>query len=505
MGDLSNMEWLASLGNQLSGPIPAEIGNMSNLQGLMLEGNQMSGEIPGELGSLSNLIRLWLGWNELSGEIPAELGDLSNLADLHLMGNQLSGPIPPVLGDLSYLSGLNLSDNQLSGPIPTELRSLSRLTSLNLGNNHLSGAVPTELGDLTKLERLELEGNQLTGQIPGSFTSLTSLSTFYFRDNAGLCAPTDFEFREWLKAIEHVLGFACDFAPDRSVLVRLYNATDGANWRESANWLTDLPMGEWDGVDTDDEGRVIRLNLEGSQLSGQIPTELSGLSNLTWMNLSHSQLTGGVPSQLGNLSRLEWLSLDNNQLTGTVPPQLGNLHNLEGLHLSGNQLTGCIPAELRDVRHNDFEQVGLPFCAPQWPGSPIVSIAATTTPMVRIDSPVPVTATFSEPVNGLTVDDITVANGDVNNLVGSDGDTVYTFDVTPNAVGIVTVDIAADMAEDYEGNSNTAAEQLLLGLPYDDDHDGAIGPAEILEAVRDYFSDKLEAQHILELVRLYFQ
>jgi hypothetical protein len=36
-----------------------------------------------------------------------------------------------------------------------------------------------------------------------------------------------------------------------------------------------------------------------------------------------------------------------------------------------------------------------------------------------------------------------VANGSVDSLVGSDGDMVYTFDVTPNAIGEVTVDIPA--------------------------------------------------------------
>ena len=46
---------------------------------------------------------------------------------------------------------------------------------------------------------------------------------------------------------------------------------------------------------------------------------------------------------------------------------------------------------------------------------------------MRLGTPVPVTATFSEPVSGFTVDDIGVANGAVGNFTGSDGDAVYTF------------------------------------------------------------------------------
>ena len=43
---------------------------------------------------------------------------------------------------------------------------------------------------------------------------------------------------------------------DREALVALYNATDGENWDRSANWLSDAPLGEWEGVNTDGDGRV---------------------------------------------------------------------------------------------------------------------------------------------------------------------------------------------------------------------------------------------------------
>ena len=96
---------------------------------------------------------------------------------------------------------------------------------------------------------------------------------------------------------------------------------------------------------------------------------------------------------------------------------------------------------------------------------------------MRLRTAIPVTTTFSEPVNGFAASDVTVANGTVSNFVGSDGDSVFTFDVTPNAVGVVTVDIAAGVAQDSDGNGNTTAAQLSLGLPYDDDHDGVISRA----------------------------
>ena len=68
----------------------------------------------------------------------------------------------------------------------------------------------------------------------------------------------------------------------------------------------------------------------------------------------------------------------------------------------------------------------------------------------------------------------------------------------------MTVGIAEGVAQDSDGNGNTAAVQLTLGLPYDDDRDGAISATEVLMAVADYFNDRLSAQHVLQVVALYF-
>ena len=66
---------------------------------------------------------------------------------------------------------------------------------------------------------------------------------------------------------------------DRAALAALYNATDGENWYDN-NWLSDAPLGEWRGVTTNDDGRVIELSLSYNKLSGELPPELVSLS--TW-------------------------------------------------------------------------------------------------------------------------------------------------------------------------------------------------------------------------------
>ena len=138
---------------------------------------------------------------------------------------------------------------------------------------------------------------------------------------------------------------------DRAALVALYNATDGANWLNNDNWLSNATMGVWDGVTTDSDGRVTRLLLSNNQLTGEISAELGSLTNLEWLRLTSNQLTGEIPAELGSLTNLRALQLQRNQLTGEIPAELGSLTNLKYLNLSFNQLTGGIPAELGDLTH----------------------------------------------------------------------------------------------------------------------------------------------------------
>ena len=169
------------------------------------------------------------------------------------------------------------------------------------------------------------------------------------------------------------------------------------------------------------------------------------------------------------------------------------------LKLAQNRLTGCVPEGLLGVADNDLGQLGLPACGPA-----VVMSVATTSIAVRTGTPIAVTATFDEPVTGFTVGDVSVVNGSAGSFSGSDGDTVYTFEVVPNAIGAVTVDIAADAAEESGGNGNRAAPRLWLGIPYDDDGDGAISRNEAIAAITDYFADRITRDEVLGVITLYF-
>ena len=55
---------------------------------------------------------------------------------------------------------------------------------------------------------------------------------------------------------------------DRAALVALYNATDGANWKGKTNWNTSAPLSRWFWVETNNAGRVVKLDPRYNNLRG---------------------------------------------------------------------------------------------------------------------------------------------------------------------------------------------------------------------------------------------
>ena len=163
----------------------------------------------------------------------------------------------------------------------------------------------------------------MTGVLPEGLTGLSALETFNFHNNPGLCAPVDEAFQAWLRSIASAIGSSCatvDSVEDRAVLVELHGSMDGEKWTANTNWLSDRPIREWHGVTIDASGRVNGLVLFRNGLTGEIPTELGNLSNLTGLYLGENQLTGEIPTELGNLSNLTRLYLDGNSgLSGPLP------------------------------------------------------------------------------------------------------------------------------------------------------------------------------------------
>ena len=114
----------------------------------------------------------------------------------------------------------------------------------------------------------------------------------------------------------------------------LYEATDGDNWTNNSNWGTNWSLHTWQGVTTNDEGQVLKLDLHNNNLSGELPDSLGNLVNLEYLDLSVNHIEGVIPESLGNLVNLDVLGLQENQLEGAIPDSFGRLSRLHWLDLS---------------------------------------------------------------------------------------------------------------------------------------------------------------------------
>ena len=264
--------------------------------------------------------------NGLRGTLPMELGRLEFLEDLLISTNAIRGTIPSSLGGLARLRNLILTGNDISGSIPVSLGGLARLRILDLSFNELTGSIPNSIGKLVNLESLNLRGNQLSGSIPRSLGDILLVSVYL--DESGFlgCIPDglqDVQHRG-LPKLRFCVYVGGSPESDRQALVDLYNRTDGANWKDNSNWLTDAPLSDWYGVSADADGRVIELSLDQNGLTGQIPETIGALSQLVFLDLSSNALTGNIPVTIGNLVNLHILLLPDNlpnieEIIGLLP------------------------------------------------------------------------------------------------------------------------------------------------------------------------------------------
>ncbi|PQQ10355.1 putative inactive leucine-rich repeat receptor-like protein kinase [Prunus yedoensis var. nudiflora] len=88
---------------------------------------------------------------------------------------------------------------------------------------------------------------------------------------------------------------------------------------------------------------VTSLNLQSLNLSGEIPSSICELPNLSQLNLAENLFSQPIPLHLSQCTSLETLNLSNNLIWGTILNQISQFGSLKVLDLSKNRLEGNIP------------------------------------------------------------------------------------------------------------------------------------------------------------------
>ncbi|KAG8646245.1 hypothetical protein MANES_10G136732v8 [Manihot esculenta] len=354
LGNMTSLTHLSLYWNNIQGWIPSSIGKLCNLKFLSLRFNNLTGNIPDFQGESVNcpfeipfpsLQILVLSSNQLVGQLPYWLGSLKNLVVLDLEYNSLQGPIP-VLDNLKKLVVLKLAENELNGTLPDSLQQLSELYELDVSNNHLTGIVSeSHFSKLSKLKDLDLSGNFFILNVTSFWVPPFLLESLYISS----CLLNS-SFPVWLKSQSNIIYLHFSNVSVSGIVPDWF-------WVMSAN-LKDL--------------NASFNQLQGNQLTGEIPISVGEMLSAAVIDLSRNNLTGSIPSSLGNCSSLEVLDLQKNFLSGKVPGSLSQLNMLQTLHLSSNKLSGEIPSFFHNWSSLETLDLGdnrLTGNIPPWTGS----------------------------------------------------------------------------------------------------------------------------------------
>ncbi|GAY65679.1 hypothetical protein CUMW_242990 [Citrus unshiu] len=316
------LEYLDLSLNGLFGTIPSQIGNLSKLSYISLDSNQLFGKIPLEVGllthlKLSSIEELFLYSNHLNESFPPFLGNLSNIVRLYINNNSLSSSIPTNIGNLKFLFELDLSF------LPPFVGNLTNLERLGLMDNHLSGSIPPSLGNST-LTWLTFSLNHFTGYLPHDICRGGALEIFIV---------DEYRFQG-------------------TIPTSLRNCTSLIRVRLDGNNLTGN-ISEALGI----YPNLTFIDLSRNNFYGEISSNWGKCPKLGTLNVSMNNITGGIPREIGNSSQLQALDLSLNQIVGDIPKELGKSNSLTKLILRGNQLTGRLPTEigsLIELEYLDF-------------------------------------------------------------------------------------------------------------------------------------------------------
>ncbi|XP_062076439.1 receptor-like protein EIX1 [Humulus lupulus] len=299
-----------------------------------LSHNYLSGNLLDCWASFPNLFVLNLGYNMLSGHIPSSV-NMTNIASLQLNHNNFSGTLPSSLKNNTSLKVLDLANNTLEGTIPPWIGEKHNLVLLSLRSNKFYGSIPLNLCHLTKIQILDLSVNDLSGAIPSCIQNFTAM-----------------------------IQIMDDQETTLSTFIGSTYVNRNLEFYENINIVSIT----WKGKEHECEknlGLLRIIDLSSNKLNGEIPIEVTDLSQLIQLNLSRNNLSGRIPKVIGSLTNLQVLDLSHNKLYGPIPTSLAKVSFLSYLDLSNNPLSGRIPIGTQlQIFNASIYSMNLGLCGP---------------------------------------------------------------------------------------------------------------------------------------------
>ena len=145
---------------------------------------------------------------------------------------------------------------------------------------------------------------------------------------------------------------------DFAIMKIIYRELDGGNWTNKWDLSSDeLFVGKWYGVTTKD-GHIVKINLTGNNLRGELPDSLFLLPELTSLDMGNSYITGDLttllPDEFLN-EKIVRIQLYANELEGDAYPFVSKFPNLTYLSLAYNRLTAMSqPYPKTNISSNGF-------------------------------------------------------------------------------------------------------------------------------------------------------